>query len=121
VNVTGGVQVTINLQNCPMGTHGIHIHAGTACTDATAQGMHWGGSGTATMPSQGEGIGSGTGQIDCNAQMVGGPLVYTRMNTDPALAWTIGGSASTNVIGHPIIVHGLVATNREGCGVIQAH
>lgn len=121
VAVANGVQVTINLSNCPAGVHGIHIHQGMACTNETTQGMHWGGSGTATNPTRGEGIGTGTGEITCNAQMQGGPLVYTRMNTSADTTWTIGGSTVTNVVGHPIVVHGLTATAREGCGVIVAN
>jgi len=54
--------------------------------------------------------------------MTDAPLVYIRTNTDPMTRWTIGGDASTNVIGHPIVVHGAAgSTNREGCGAIQAN
>jgi hypothetical protein len=53
--------------------------------------------------------------------MMGGPLVYTRTNTDPDTAWTIGGSAATNVVGHPIVVHAVGGSDRHGCGVIQAN
>lgn len=115
-NVANGVQVVITLANCPAGAHGIHIHAGTGCADATAQGAHWG-------PTRGEGIvasadAGGTGEIVCAANGTA-TLTYTRTNANPDTAWTIGGPAATNVIGHPIVVHGLVATNREGCGLIQ--
>ncbi|MES1204892.1 MAG: superoxide dismutase family protein [Pseudomonadota bacterium] len=121
MNVTNGVQVIITLANCPAGDHGIHIHEGTACTNSTTQGGHWGGTGTAAMPTRGEGIGGvGTGVITCGFNGTAG-LTYTRTNADPATAWTIGGDAATNVIGHPLIVHGLTSTDREGCGVIQAN
>jgi hypothetical protein len=42
------------------------------------------------------------------------------MGTDPK-PWTIGGPAASDVIGHPMIVHGVGADNmmRHGCGVIQ--
>ncbi len=119
VQVTNGVQVTINLANCPQGVHGIHIHAGTGCAMAT-QGDHWGGTGTAQMPTRGEGIGAGMGQITCNAQMTA-TLVYTRTNGDAATRWTIGDGSGTDIIGHPIVVHGLTNTDRHGCGVIQAN
>jgi len=46
-------------------------------------------------------------------------LTYTRLATDPK-PWTIGGPTASNVVGHPIIVHGVGAGNmmRHGCGVI---
>jgi Cu/Zn superoxide dismutase len=120
MKVTNGVQTIITLANCPPGDHGIHIHEGTSCDSSTTQGGHWGGAGTAQNPTRGEAIGGGAGVITCNALMMGG-LTYTRTNTDPALTWTIGGDVTTDVIGHPIVVHGLTATNREGCGVIVAN
>ena len=91
----------------------MHIHAGTGCADMAAQGAHW-------DPPRGENIGTGTGQITCLANMTA-TLTYTRLGTDPK-PWTIGGPVASNVIGHPIIVHGVGDGNmmRHGCGVIQA-
>jgi|GEM_PF-6721454 len=90
--------------------HETHIHAGTGCADANAQGMHWG-------PARGEGIG-GTGKITCTAAMTG-TLTYLRPNTDAALKWTIGGGAESDILTHPVVIHGLVTADRHGCGVIQ--
>jgi Cu/Zn superoxide dismutase len=109
------VQVTYALENCPAGVHPTHIHQGTACgTDGNAAGVHWDN-------TRGEGIGSGTGQITCDAQMKGN-LVYTRMGSAGAnLRWTVGGPNATNVVGHALVVHGVNDSNqRYGCGVIMA-
>ena len=97
--MTGGVQVVINLTNCPAGAHPIHIHEGTSCTSTTTQGMHWGGTN-----GPGENIGPNGGEITCTAAMTGS-LTYMRMNTPAAIAWTIGAPAATNVIGHAMVVH----------------
>lgn len=114
VPVTGGVKITVTVNNCPVGAHGIHIHAGTACTDANTQGGHLGGTGTTANPTRGEGM----GDLTCNAAGMG-MLEYTRMDTDPALKWTLGGGAvDTNVVGHPIVIHAVGASDRLACGLI---
>jgi PPE-repeat protein len=104
------VTVKIDLTNCPTGTHGIHIHEGTGCGSTAAQGSHWG-------PQRGEGIGTGQGQIVCDAQMKAS-LTYTRMGTAANLRWTIGDGATSDIVGHPVVVHGLDMADRHGCGVI---
>jgi Cu/Zn superoxide dismutase len=115
-NVTGGVQVVINLTNCPAGMHPIHIHEGTSCTSTTTQGMHWGGTN-----GPGENIGPNGGEITCTAAMTGS-LTHIRMNTPASMAWTIGPPAATNVIGHAMIVHSSTMPNdRHACGVIMAN
>jgi Cu/Zn superoxide dismutase len=110
---SSGADVTIvmALTNCPEGIHPMHIHAGTGCGSDQEQGVHW-------DPPRGENIGSGTGQITCLADGTA-TLTYTRLGSDPT-PWTIGGAPATNVIGHPLIVHGpgVTATVRHGCGVI---
>jgi hypothetical protein len=108
--VPSGVKVTYSLTSCPEGQHPTHIHAGTGC-GATEQGVHWG-------PTRGENIGPSGGEISCDSTMKG-TLNYTRLNTDPMTRWTIGGDSATDVVGHPVIIHGLTGTAREGCGVIQ--
>jgi hypothetical protein len=106
------VTLQVDLTNCPMGVHGIHIHAGSACTSEATQGMHW-------APPRGEMIGTASSEITCDAQMKG-TLTYTRMGTQANLKWTIGDGSATDVIGHPVVVHGVNgSTARHGCGVIM--
>jgi Cu/Zn superoxide dismutase len=112
VEVAGGVQVTYALENCPAGPHPTHIHEGTGCASATQQGMHWG-------PARGENIGPNGGEITCDSQMRG-TLVYMRPNTPANTRWTIGdNTAASDVVGHPVVVHGATSDERHGCGVIQ--
>ena len=102
------VTVVYDIQNCPDGAHQTHIHGGTGCANRAAQGMHWDG-------QRGEGI----PDIECADGT--GSLTYTREGSVAAnLRWTIGGSADTNVVGHPVVIHGATNTNaRIGCGVIE--
>ena len=99
------VTVTITLNDCADGDHPVHIHEGTSCADATAQGGHW-------DMARGEGI----PVISCANDT--GTVTYTRVGTD-AKPWTIGGDATTNVIGHAFVVHDGSAM-RVGCGIIEA-
>ena len=107
----GEVTVTVTLNGCETGKlYPVHIHAGTACTDAAAQGDHWG-------PTRGEGIPS----VMCTGTT--GTSTFTRPATDPMLAWTIGGDAATNVIGHAFVAHAPdmpMMPARIACGVIAA-
>ena len=73
--------------------------------------MHWG-------PARGEDIGPNGGEITCTAAMTG-TLTYTRMSNNATTRWTIGDGANSDVVGHPVIVHGLTTNDRHGCGVIQ--
>jgi len=103
------VTVTVSLTNCIAGkAYPVHIHAGTSCADAMSQGDHWG-------PARGEGIPS----VTCAGTT--GTSTLTRAATDPTLAWTIGGDAATNVVGHAFVVHAPdvpMMPPRIGCGVI---
>jgi Cu/Zn superoxide dismutase len=111
VEVAGGVQVTYSLENCPAGPHPTHIHEGTGCGTTAMQGMHWG-------PTRGENIGPNGGEITCDSQMRG-TLVYTRSNSNATTLWTIGSGANSDVVGHPVVIHGATSDERHGCGVIQ--
>jgi hypothetical protein len=76
------------------------------------QGMHWDG-------ARGENIGPNGGEITCDAQMTGA-LTYTRASTAAATRWTIGDGGATDIVGHPVIVHGVNDSDvRHTCGVIQ--
>ena len=105
------VTVTVAINNCVAGKmYPAHIHAGTSCADAMAQGDHWG-------PTRGEGI----PKIAC--QSTSGTATLTRKATDtPDLQWSIGGNATTDVVGHVVVVHDpdvAMSPPRIACGVIQ--
>jgi Cu/Zn superoxide dismutase len=103
------VKVAVAIANCTAGkSYPVHIHEGTSCADAMAQGDHWG-------PARGEGIPS----VMCMG--TAGTSTLTRPAIPANLAWTIGGDAMTNVVGHAFVVHDPdVATMppRIACGVI---
>jgi Cu-Zn family superoxide dismutase len=102
------VTVVVSLSNCPDGMHGVHIHQGTSCADATMQGGHW-------DMTRGEGIPA----VMCANGT--GTAMLTRNAMDPTLAWSVGGAAATNVIGHAFVVHNPGdPAPRIGCGLIAA-
>lgn len=103
------VTVVIVLNNCPDGAHPVHIHEGTSCADATAQGPHW-------DTTRGEGI----PDITCASDT--GTVTYTRLGTD-AKPWTISaGDAASDIDDHAFVVHDTTAmpNPRVGCGLITA-
>ena len=105
------VTVSVELSSCVDGKmYPVHIHAGTSCADAMAQGDHWG-------PARGEGI----PKIACKG--TSGTATLTRKATDtPDLLWSIGGVETTNVVGHAFVVHDpdvAMSPPRIGCGLIQ--
>jgi Cu/Zn superoxide dismutase len=106
VEVPGGVQVTYQLENCPPGLHLTHIHAGTNCNDPGAQGR-W-------DPPRGELI----DPFMCGADRKGS-FVYTRRGDMANLRWTIGPPQDTDVVGHPVVIHGSTPGEVLGCGVIR--
>src|SRR5262249_3785261 len=102
------VTVTLTINGCTAGkSYPAHIHQGTSCTDATAQGGHW-------DMTRGEGIPS----LMCNGTTA--TVTYTRTAADAAVAWSVGGEATTNVIGHVIVVHDDTGA-RIACGPIAAN
>lgn len=105
------VAVTVALSNCVAGkSYPVHIHEGKSCADAMAPGGHWG-------PTRGEGIPA----VMCGSTT--GMAMHTRSATPATTAWTIGGEATTNVIGHAFIVHEpdvAMMPKPISCGVIAA-
>jgi hypothetical protein len=103
------VTVTVALSNCvDTKMYPVHIHVGTSCADAAAQGDHWG-------PARGEGI----PKVACKGTT--GTATLTRTAAAADLAWSVGGDATTNVIGHAFVVHDpdvVTTPPRIGCGVI---
>jgi hypothetical protein len=61
--------------------------------------------------------GEGIPEIVCKGTT--GTSMLSRANTDPKLAWSVGGDMTTNVVGHVVVVHDPVAkTPRIACGKI---
>ena len=146
------IKLDISVMNCADGSYPVHIHEGTSCADAMAQGGHWGamaapaaGSGGAGGSSAGAGGRSGAGggsagaaggsagaggspammivrgegipNIQCSGMT--GTSTVTRDSADPKLTWTIGGDATTNVVGHVVVVHDATTpSKRIACGKI---
>jgi Cu/Zn superoxide dismutase len=104
------VMLVVSLMNCPDGEHGVHIHEGTSCADATMQGAHWG-------PTRGEGIPN----VMCTGNA--GMAMVTRAATDAMLAWSVGGDMASDIVGHAFVVHAATDSAdpmvRIGCGVIE--
>jgi hypothetical protein len=100
------VEVVYAITSCPDGAHPTHIHAGDGCGSRGEQGMHWG-------PTRGEMI------PDLNCTAGAGTITYTRDDRNPDIAWTIGGGGESDIVGHPVVIHGAGDTDpRIGCGVI---
>lgn len=100
------VTITYELENCPDGEHQTHIHEGDGCGSREAQGMHWG-------PERGEGIPN----IVCSGGT--GSLTYSRNADDAKTLWTVDDGEDTDIVGHPVVIHGLSSSDRIACGVIQ--
>jgi superoxide dismutase, Cu-Zn family len=102
----GKVTVVVTLANCPNGAHPVHVHEGTSCASAEAQGPHWGPGGV-----RGEGI----PDVTCSGQT--GTVTYTNNDTTASKVWTLDGNATTDPTGHAFVVH--TGTDRIGCGIIN--
>lgn len=106
-SVADSVTVHIQLDNCVSGrSYPVHIHTDSACTDTTTQGGHW-------DMTRGEGIPN----IVCVGST--GTVTYNRGESQPAIMWSVGGDATTNVIGHTVVVHDPdMNMTRIACGPI---
>jgi hypothetical protein len=143
-----GVDVMITINGCvDTKSYPVHIHEGSSCTDVASQGPHWGAAAAAAGSGGSGGAGgaagsagkSGAGGTAGSGGAAGGPAMLlrgegipeimckgttgssmlSRANTDPKLAWSVGGDMTTNVVGHVVVVHDPVAkTPRIACGKI---
>jgi hypothetical protein len=144
-----GVDVLITIDGCvDTKSYPVHIHEGMSCADVASQGPHWGAAVAAAGGSGGSGGAggaagsaghSGAGGTAGSGGAAGGPAMLlrgegipeivckgttgtsmlSRANTDPKLAWSVGGDMTTNVVGHVVVVHDPVAkTPRIACGKI---
>ncbi|MFT3927716.1 MAG: superoxide dismutase family protein [Myxococcales bacterium] len=104
-----GVRVKVTLENCPDGSHPVHIHQGTSCADAAGQGGHWGPGGV-----RGEGIPN----VVCADGTGSSTFLNDRTSADQL--WTLDGNADTDPLGHAFVVHA-EGGERIGCGVIEAY
>jgi pilus assembly protein FimV len=135
-----GVDVVVTINGCvDAKSYPVHIHEGSSCADVASQGAHWGAAASAAGGSGGSGgaggsagsagsggaagapamllRGEGIPEIMCKGTT--GTSMLSRANTDPKLAWSVGGDMTTNVVGHVVVVHDPVAkTPRIACGKI---
>jgi Cu/Zn superoxide dismutase len=102
-----GIEVAIELQNCPDGTHPVHVHEGLGCATSAEQGPHWGPGGV-----RGEGIPN----VECSGGK--GRVEYVNTHDEADRVWTLDGAPDTDPAGHAFVVHAADGT-RIGCGVIE--
>lgn len=96
---TGKVVLVVELANCPVGKHAVHLQVNAACgNNGNDAGGHW-DPGYTDMP-----------EVDCKADGKGTMTVTKTI-------WTVGGAAASNILLHAVIVHGVGDTSRIGCGV----
>ncbi len=95
------VTVVVKLTKCPNGTIGLHINNGDSCDNMGTEGKPWDGK---------RGNIGDSGSITCNNNSAN--LTYTRSGSDPALKWTIGDHASTDITFYVVIA----STNADGSG-----
>lgn len=100
------VALVVTLADCMNGVYPVHIHEGTSCADATAQGMHWDG-------MRGEGVPA----IVCDGGS--GIQTHARMAGTVETTWSIATAAADDIVGRVVVVHG--ATAPVACGVIVAN
>jgi Cu-Zn family superoxide dismutase len=121
----GKVTMRVTVTGLPPGTHAMHLHEKGDCSDpeAKAAGAHWNPSNEAHGRwGHGAFHHGDIGNLEANAK---GEATLT-FTTD---LWTIGGPASSDIVGRSVIVHEKAddfqtqptgnAGGRVGCGVIQ--
>lgn len=119
------VRMSLEVQGLTPGEHALHLHQNGDCSapDATSAGGHWNPTGMA-HGKRGEGEFHAGDVINLTADAEGKVSWSEEIN-----GWTIGGSDSTNIVGHGIIIHEKLddfktqptgaAGGRVACGVIM--
>jgi len=121
----GKVTMRIQVTGLPPGIHAVHLHENGDCSDpeAKAAGPHWNPSNEAHGRwGHGAFHHGDIGNLEANAK---GEATLS-LSTD---LWTIGGPASSDIVGRSVIVHEKAddfqtqptgnAGGRIGCGVIR--
>jgi Cu-Zn family superoxide dismutase len=121
----GKVTMNVKVTGLAPGTHAIHLHEKGDCSDPEAKlaGPHWNPSNEAHGRwGQGAFHHGDIGNLEANAKGEASLTFATDM-------WTIGGPASSDIIGRAVVVHEKAddfqtqptgnAGGRIGCGVIQ--
>jgi superoxide dismutase, Cu-Zn family len=119
----GGASISVEVADAPEGMHGFHIHETPDCgMDGMNAGDHWNPDGEDHgMPGQDP---SHLGDLGNFTVAADGTGTLTAANP----TWTIGDGATTDVVGHAVIVHADPddfsqplgnAGARIGCGIIE--
>jgi Cu-Zn family superoxide dismutase len=119
----GGATISVSVAEAPEGMHGFHLHETGDCgMDGMSAGDHWNPEGNDHgMPGDTDSHLGDLGNMTVDADGAG---ELTASNA----SWTIGDGATTDVVGHAVIVHGDPddfgqplgnAGARIGCGIIE--
>ncbi len=111
------VTFSFDVTGCPAGEHGLHIHAGMSCgEDGSEALMHWDPLGAGVHGQVGEEAPHHAGDVGVLTCADDGSGTLT-ITTDE---WTLAAGEDTNPIGQAMILHGLDASQRVGCGIVAA-
>ena len=102
-----GVDLDLQLHGCMFSeTFSAFVQDGTNCDEATLTGPHW-------DSPRGEGL----PEISCTGRSGGGHTYFTRYKREPKL-WSIGTPASSNILGHALVIYEPGSLRPLACGVI---
>jgi hypothetical protein len=103
-----GMDLSAKVSGCEPFLKGypLRLHIGSSCADATSLGPGW--------DSQDAGA---EALVYCNGTSGTGASYSSRLDTD-ARPWTLGGPASTNILGRVLVIHDPVSDAPLACGVI---
>ncbi len=100
-----GMDLSVTVLGCEPFLKGypLRIHSGISCTNVTSD---------EPAPDAGP-----EALVYCNGTSGTGASYYSRPSTD-ARPWTLGGAASTNILGRVLVIHDPVSDAPLACGVI---